>query len=53
MLMRALETLRYLGALDEDGNLTVLGGIMAELPLDPQVNAAVLWTAYHGKITWF
>ncbi|KAJ7489809.1 P-loop containing nucleoside triphosphate hydrolase protein [Mycena galericulata] len=36
-LMRALELLNYLSALDDDGNLTTLGGIMAEFPLDPQV----------------
>jgi hypothetical protein len=36
--MRALELLNYLAALDDDGNLTPLGGIMAEFPLDPQVN---------------
>jgi pre-mRNA-splicing factor ATP-dependent RNA helicase DHX15/PRP43 len=35
--MRALELLNYLAALDDDGNLTVLGGMMAEFPLDPQV----------------
>ena len=36
-LMRALELLNYLAALDDDGNLTELGAIMAEFPLDPQV----------------
>lgn len=36
-LMRALELLNYLAALDDDGNLTALGAIMAEFPLDPQV----------------
>lgn len=35
--MRALELLNYLAALDDEGNLTVLGGTMAEFPLDPQV----------------
>lgn len=35
--MRALELLNYLAALDDDGNLTALGAIMAEFPLDPQV----------------
>lgn len=37
-LMRALELLNYLAALDDEGNLTTLGGIMAEFPLDPQVD---------------
>jgi pre-mRNA-splicing factor ATP-dependent RNA helicase DHX15/PRP43 len=36
-LMRALELLNFLAALDDDGNLTPLGAIMAEFPLDPQV----------------
>ncbi|PCH34704.1 nucleoside triphosphate hydrolase protein [Wolfiporia cocos MD-104 SS10] len=36
-LMRALELLNYLSALDDDGNLTALGSIMAEFPLDPQM----------------
>ncbi|KAF8645372.1 hypothetical protein AX16_007875 [Volvariella volvacea WC 439] len=36
-LMRALELLNYLAALDDDGSLTPLGGIMAEFPLDPQL----------------
>lgn len=35
--MRALELLNYLSALDDDGELTALGSIMAEFPLDPQV----------------
>ncbi|KIM37497.1 hypothetical protein M413DRAFT_448548 [Hebeloma cylindrosporum] len=36
-LMRALELLNYLAALDDEGNLTPLGGMMAEFPLDPQL----------------
>jgi len=36
-LMRALEMLNYLGAIDDDGNLTETGSIMAEFPLDPQL----------------
>ena len=35
--MRALELLNYLAALDDDGNLTDLGAVMAEFPLDPQL----------------
>lgn len=35
--MRALELLNYLSALDDDGNMTELGAIMAEFPLDPQL----------------
>ncbi|KAG8725258.1 DEAH-box ATP-dependent RNA helicase prp43 [Ceratobasidium sp. 395] len=36
-IMRALELLHYLSAIDEGGALTPLGGIMAEFPLDPQL----------------
>jgi len=36
-LMRALELLNYLAALDDEGNLTPLGAMMAEFPLDPQL----------------
>ncbi|XP_077355812.1 ATP-dependent RNA helicase DHX15 [Festucalex cinctus] len=36
-LMRALELLNHLEALDDDGDLTGLGGVMAEFPLDPQL----------------
>ena len=36
-LMRALELLYYLGALDDKSNLTSLGMFMAQFPLDPQV----------------
>lgn len=41
-LMRALELLNYLGALDDDGNLTELGSLMSEFPLDPQLSKAVV-----------
>jgi pre-mRNA-splicing factor ATP-dependent RNA helicase DHX15/PRP43 len=37
-LMRALELLNFLAALDDDGNLTSLGSQMSEFPLDPQVD---------------
>jgi len=36
--MRALELLYYLGALDTEFNLTSLGMVMAQFPLDPQVS---------------
>ena len=36
-LMRALELLNYLAAIDDDGNITALGSTMAEFPLEPQV----------------
>ncbi|KAI5846500.1 P-loop containing nucleoside triphosphate hydrolase protein [Morchella snyderi] len=34
-MMRALEELNYLSCLDDDGNLTALGKIASEFPLDP------------------
>ena len=43
-LMRALELLNYLGALDDDGNLTELGSMMAEFPLDPQLSKMLLYS---------
>ncbi|KAI0631613.1 pre-mRNA-splicing factor ATP-dependent RNA helicase PRP43 [Trametes polyzona] len=36
-LLRALELLNYLAALDDDGQLTPLGAMMADFPLDPQM----------------
>ena len=41
-LMRALELLNYLGALDDDGELTQLGAMMAEFPLDPQLGKMLI-----------
>ncbi|KAG9316237.1 P-loop containing nucleoside triphosphate hydrolase protein [Chiua virens] len=41
-LMRALELLNHLAALDDDGNLTALGSIMAEFPLDPQLSKMLI-----------
>lgn len=41
-IMRALELLNYLAALDDEGNLTEMGKIMAEFPLDPQVCRSIL-----------
>ncbi|XP_064631291.1 putative pre-mRNA-splicing factor ATP-dependent RNA helicase PRP1 isoform X2 [Lineus longissimus] len=41
-LMRALELLNYLAALDDEGELTELGSMMAEFPLDPQLAKMVI-----------
>lgn len=41
-LMRALELLNYLSALDDEGDITDLGGMMAEFPLDPQLAKMVI-----------
>lgn len=40
--MQALEDLDYLAALDDDGNLSEVGIIMSEFPLDPQLAKALL-----------
>lgn len=44
-LMRALELLNYLGALDDEGNLTETGSMMAEFPLDPQLAKMLIYSA--------
>ncbi|QRV81026.1 pre-mRNA-splicing factor ATP-dependent RNA helicase DHX15/PRP43 [Ceratobasidium sp. AG-Ba] len=36
-IMRALELLSYLSAIDQEIQLTLVGGMMAEFPLDPQL----------------
>lgn len=41
-LMQALEDLDYLAALDDDGDLSEIGLIMSEFPLDPQMAKALL-----------
>jgi pre-mRNA-splicing factor ATP-dependent RNA helicase DHX15/PRP43 len=41
-LMRALELLNYIGALDDEGELTQLGNKMAEMPLEPQLAKLLL-----------
>ena len=47
-MMRGLETLNYLGALDDEGELTVIGDQMSNLPLDPQLSKALLSSVeYH------
>ena len=40
--MRALELLNYLAAIDDEGDITDLGGMMAEFPLDPQLAKMVI-----------
>ncbi len=47
-LMRALELLNYLGALDDNGDLTQLGSMMAEFPLDPQLAKMVIASCDHN-----
>lgn len=44
-LMRALELLNYLEALDDEGELTKTGSLMAEFPLDPQLSRMLIASA--------
>lgn len=46
--MRALELLNYLDALDDDGELTELGSMMSEFPLDPQLAKMVIASIDHN-----
>jgi len=46
-LMRALETLNYLGCLDDDGNLTDIGDQSSEFPLDPQLAKMLIESPKH------
>lgn len=41
-LMRGLEELFFLGALDENGALTLVGECIAELPLEPRLAKLLL-----------
>ncbi|GAB5367739.1 hypothetical protein AAMO2058_001256900 [Amorphochlora amoebiformis] len=46
-LMRALELLNYLGALNDEGDLTQEGARMSEFPLDPQLAKVLLVSPEH------
>ncbi|PHH87901.1 hypothetical protein CDD83_8254 [Cordyceps sp. RAO-2017] len=41
-MMRALEELNYLACLDDEGELTTLGGLASEFPLDPSLAVMLL-----------
>ncbi|KAH9059632.1 P-loop containing nucleoside triphosphate hydrolase protein [Lactarius vividus] len=47
-LMRALELLNYLAALDVDGNLTPMGSMMSEFPLNPQMSKMLIVSPEFG-----
>lgn len=48
-MVRALETLYSLGALDKEGALAKPDGVrMAEMPVGPMVARSLLWAAEHG-----
>ena len=40
-LMRALELLNYLAAINDEGTTTALGSLMASFPTDPQVSLSM------------
>lgn len=42
VMMRALESLNYLGALDDEGELTQTGRYMAQLPVSPQLAKMII-----------
>ena len=46
--MRALELLNYLQVLSLDGELTDLGGMMAEFPLDPSLSKMIITSAEYN-----
>lgn len=48
MLMRALEQLYALGALNDLGQLTKLGRMMAEFPIDPMISKMVIQSEKYG-----
>ena len=47
-LMRALEELNYLGALDDEGELTEVGTKMSEFPLDPQLAKMLIASPHYS-----
>lgn len=47
-MMRALEELNYLGALDDEGVLTPLGHRMSEMPVEPQLAKMLLVAPDYG-----
>lgn len=47
-LMRALELLNYIGALDDDGNLTEDGSIMSDFPVEPEMASMLFHSPTYG-----
>lgn len=41
-LIKALEELFALGALNTKGNLSVIGNLMSEFPVDPQISKSII-----------
>lgn len=49
-LIRALETLYSLAALDAEGRITEIGSILAEFPLEPQLAKCLLTSPLYGCV---
>lgn len=47
-LLRAIETLHYLQIIDNDSNLTTIGHLIAQLPLDPQLAKVLIQSSKYG-----
>jgi len=47
-LMRALELLHFLGAMDDEGDLTEVGKSMSDFPLDPQLSKCLISSVDYG-----
>ncbi|CBH11024.1 pre-mRNA splicing factor ATP-dependent RNA helicase, putative [Trypanosoma brucei gambiense DAL972] len=47
-LMRALELLNYLGAINDDGDMTKFGRRVADFPLEPEMAAMLLHSPEYG-----
>ncbi|GME96675.1 unnamed protein product [Ambrosiozyma monospora] len=47
-MMRALEELNYLTCLDDDGNMTALGRLASQFPLDPMLAVLLIGSAEFG-----
>jgi pre-mRNA-splicing factor ATP-dependent RNA helicase DHX15/PRP43 len=47
-MMRALEILRFLAAIDDEADLTEAGRQMAMLPIDPHLSRALIGAAHRG-----
>eukprot|EP00930_Biecheleria_cincta_P026062 TRINITY_DN18435_c0_g1_i2.p1 TRINITY_DN18435_c0_g1~~TRINITY_DN18435_c0_g1_i2.p1 ORF type:complete len:954 (-),score=282.37 TRINITY_DN18435_c0_g1_i2:39-2594(-) len=46
-LMRALESLNFLGCLDDNGNITELGNQACRLPMEPQMARMLIQSPHH------
>lgn len=49
-LIRALEVLNYLGAIDDEGELTEVGNQMSEFPLNPQFAKTLIEAPKYGVV---